>query len=64
MITDINPNHYAQFLKINEEFVHWLAPMDRAKLEWVLSIAAYARQINDAEAVLIGYAHDIDYPDH
>mgnify|MGYP001948677673 CR=1 FL=1 len=64
MIEDIHPRHYARLLKINEEFVHWLAPMDKAKLEWVLSKATYARQIDDARAVLIGYPSGVDYPDH
>lgn len=64
MIADIRPEHITKFLAINKEFVHWLAPMDAAKLSWVLSIADYARQINNAAAVMIGYAHDADYPDH
>ena len=64
MISDIRPEHYAQFLKINEAFVHWLSPLDEAQLAWVLERADYARQIDNAQAVLIGYAHDVDYPDH
>lgn len=64
MIGDITPDHYQQILKINQEFVHWLAPMDEARLLYVLSLATYKRQINQAQGILIGYAHDVDYPDH
>jgi len=39
MIGDIKAEHYAQILRMNEHFVHWLSPMDAAKLERVLSIA-------------------------
>jgi len=38
--------------------------MDAAELSYVLARAAYARQIKDGAGVLIGYAHDADYPDH
>ena len=64
MISDIRPEHYAQLLKINETFVHWLSPLDEARLIWLLERTEYARQIDNAQAVLIGYAHDVDYPDH
>lgn len=64
MIADISPQHYPQILKINAEFVHWLSVLDEARLKWVLGLASYARQIDDAQAILIGYAHDVDYPDH
>ncbi len=64
MIAEITPNHHAQILHMNTEFVHWLAPMDQAQLNNVLARAAYARQINDGAGVLIGYPHDTDYPDH
>ena len=64
MITDIRPEHYPQILKINAEFVHWLSPLDEARLKWILKRATYARQINGAQAILIGYSHDVDYPDH
>lgn len=64
MIGDITAAHHAQILKMNTEFVHWLSPMDQAELTYVLDRAAYARQINDAAGILIGYAHDVDYPDH
>ena len=64
MIAEIKPEHYAQILRINAHFVHWLSPMDEAELTYVLSVAAYKRQIDGAKGVLIGYAHDADYPDH
>jgi len=64
MIRDIEPRHYDQFLKLNEEFVHWLAPMDRDLLIWVLKRTVYARQIDDGAGIFIGYPYDVDYPDH
>ena len=64
MIGDITKAHYDQILRINEHFVHWLAPMDRVELEYVLGIASYARQINAAQGVLIGYSDDAPYPGH
>ena len=64
MIKDITPEHYAQILRINEQFVHWLSPMDEDELKYVLSIADYKQQIAEGQGVLIGYPHDADYPDH
>ena len=64
MINPITSHHYDQILKINQEFVHWLSPLDSQRLDWVLSIASYKRQIDNAQAVLFGYPHDADYPDH
>jgi len=64
MIAEITSAHHAQILRINTEFVHWLSPMDQAELTYVLDRAAYARQINEAAGILIGYAHDVDYPEH
>ena len=63
-IGDITEAHYDTVLNLNAEFVHWTAPMDRAELDIILSHASYARQINDGAGILIGYAHDTDYPDH
>ncbi len=64
MIGDIKPEHFEQILKINAEFVHWLSPLDEAGLIFILERAHYARQIEEGQAVLLGYAHDVDYPDH
>ena len=64
MIGEITPHHHAKLLQMNREFVHWLSPMNRDELLYVLGRATYARQVNGAEGVLIGYAHDVDYPDH
>ena len=64
MIEDITKRHHAKFLKMNETFVHWLSPLDQAELSYVLERAEYARQINDGMGALVGYAHDVDYPDH
>ena len=64
MIGDITAAHHAQILKMNTEFVHWLSPMDQVELSYVLARANYARQVNEGVGVLIGYAHDVDYPEH
>jgi predicted GNAT superfamily acetyltransferase len=63
-IEDVSSAHNAQILRMNREFVHWLAPMTQTGLDHILGRATYARQINDASGVLIGYAHDQDYPNH
>lgn len=63
MIGEIAPEHHAQILKINHEFVHWLSPLDATELNTLLGHATYARQIDNASGVLIGYGHDVDY-DH
>ncbi|MEP3655659.1 MAG: GNAT family N-acetyltransferase [Litorimonas sp.] len=64
MIKDIRPEHHKRILKLNAEFVYWLSPLDHDELSQLLSHADYARQADDATGVLIGYAHDVDYPDH
>lgn len=48
---------------MNEEFVHWLSPLDEDELTHLLDLAHYKKQIHEAEGVLIGYAHDVNY-DH
>ncbi len=66
-ITKIEPAHHAAILRLNARFVHWLAPMDAADLEDILSRTAYARRVgtdSSTQAVLFGYAHDVDYPEH
>ena len=64
MIGEISSAHHAQILRINQHFVHWLAPLDMDELQYVLSKASYARQIDDGQGVLIGYGHDAPYPEH
>lgn len=64
MIRDIKLEHHKKILKLNAEFVHWLSPMDQEGLSQLLTRADYARQADDAAGVLIGYAHDVDYPNH
>lgn len=68
MIGDIKPAHYERFIELNTEFVHWLSPLDEARLKWILERANYARQIEitpgNLGGALIGYPHDVDYPDH
>ena len=44
--------------------MYWLSPLDDAELAYVLERADYARQIEEGRGVLIGYAHDVDYPNH
>ena len=46
------------------EFVHWLSALDDDRLDYILERASYQRQIRDGAGVLLGYAHDVDYPDH
>jgi len=64
LISDILPKHHADVLRMNETFVHWLSALDQAGLNYILDRATYAKQIDDGAGVLIGYAHDVDYPDH
>ena len=64
MISDIKKRHHKNLLRMNETFVHWLSALDEAGLSYVLERADYARQIADGQGVLIGYAHDVDYPNH
>jgi len=63
MIGPILKSHHAKILRMNEEFVHWLAPMDEDDLTHLLSLSHYKKQSHDADGVLLGYAHDVDY-DH
>lgn len=64
MISDIQAHHHAKILRLNAEFVHWLSPLDQVELADLLARADYAKQIDEAAGVLIGYAHNVDYPDH
>jgi len=64
LIDNIRTEHYLQILKVNAEYVYWLSPLDEARLKWVLERADYAKQIDNAQAVLFGYPYDVNYPDH
>jgi len=64
MIGPVLKSHRAKILRMNEEFVYWLSPMDDDKLDYILERASYQRQINDGTGVLLGYAHNANYPDH
>jgi len=64
MIGPILKFHRAKILRMNEDFVHWLSPLDDDKLDYILDRAAYQRQIYDGAGVLLGYPHNVDYPDH
>jgi len=61
MIGPILKSHHAKILRMNEEFVHWLSPLDDDALTELLDLSHYKKQIHDAAGVLIGYAHNIDY---
>ena len=63
MIGPILKSHRSKILRINDKFVHWLWPMDDDDLDYILARAHYQRQINDGAGVLLGYGHDVDYPD-
>jgi len=51
----IQPTHHAAILRNNEQFVHWLSPLDAAGLSQLLSHADHAKQLNAGEAVIIAY---------
>jgi len=55
--------HQAKILRMNTEFVHWLSPLDEDELTDLLALAHYKKQIHEADGVLIGYAHNVEY-DH
>ena len=55
MIGDIRPEHHAELLRLNRDFVHWLSPLDMAGLRALLSKCGYARQIAGGRAFLLGY---------
>jgi len=63
MIGPVLKSHHAKILLMNQDFVHWLSPLDHGELTDLLNLAQYKKQINDADGVLIGYAHDVEY-DH
>ena len=63
MIDSILKSHHAKILQMNQDFVHWLSPLDEGGLTALLELADYKKQIHEADGVLIGYAHDVDY-DH
>ena len=63
MIGPILNSHHAKILRMNQEFVHWLSPLDEGALTDLLSLAHYTKQVQEADGVLIGYAHDVNY-DH
>lgn len=64
VIDEIQPRHHAALLALNAEFVHWLSPLDTDGLDYLLDRTSYARQIDNGAGVLIGYPHNVDYPDH
>jgi predicted GNAT superfamily acetyltransferase len=61
MIEPILNSHHAKILRMNQDFVHWLSPLDEGALTDLLSLAHYKKQIHEADGVLIGYAHDVNY---
>lgn len=61
MIGPILKSHHAKTLRMNQDFVHWLSPLDEDGLTALLELAHYKKQIHDADGVLIGYAHDVNY---
>lgn len=64
MIGPLLKSHRSKILHMNTEFVHWLCPLDDEALDYILHRAHYQRQINDGAGVLLGYSHNVDYPDH
>ncbi|MGJ8558931.1 MAG: GNAT family N-acetyltransferase [Litorimonas sp.] len=51
----IQSDHHATILRNNQQFVHWLSPLDALELTELLSHADYARQLYAGEAALIAY---------
>ena len=64
MIARIKPDQFDKILKNNAEFVQWLAPLDKAKLQALLSSTIYARQIGEGDAVLLAVASETEIVDH
>lgn len=64
MISAITPTHFDKILKLNAEFVHWLAPLDEAGLRALLETCIYARQMGEGEAVLMAIASDAKVSGH
>ena len=58
MIGYVKSGHLPTILANNEQFVHWLAPLDIKGLEKLISEARYVRQIGDGAGVLIGFTSD------
>jgi predicted GNAT superfamily acetyltransferase len=58
MIGTIKTEHLPTILANNQQFVHWLSPLDMAELETLISSASYARQIGNGTGVLIGFRSD------
>jgi len=62
--------HYDEVLRLNADYVHWTAPMDEAELGFIVGHANYAKVVLNSDSsdrlsgLLLGYAHDTDYPDH
>ena len=58
MIEAVKTEHLPTILANNEQYVHWLAPLDMTGLEKLISEAPYVRQIESGAGVLIGFASD------
>ena len=58
MIDYVKSDHLPTILANNEQYVHWLAPLDMEGLEKLISEARYVRQIGDGTGVLIGFTSD------
>lgn len=64
MISAIEPGHFDKILKLNAEFVHWLAPLDADGIRALLKSCIYARQIGEADAVLLAIASETAVSGH
>jgi len=58
MIDQIKTEHLPTILANNEQYVHWLAPLDMHGLEKLIAAASYARQTEAGKGVLIGFRSD------
>lgn len=61
LIGPVQPEHYAEILRNNQAFVHWLSPLDEIELAELVESAPYARQINAGQGVLTAFTWDNIY---
>ena len=66
----LTETHCEEVLRLNSDFEHWTAPMSETDLAFIMKSADYIRiaryddKSDKLAGVLIGYAHDTDYPNH
>jgi uncharacterized protein len=64
LIRDANTSDFAEILHLNAESVHFLSPLDQARLELLHSQAAYHRVVEQSEGIaafLMAFREDSTY---